>query len=680
MATSPIKIGIGRRIALLVSSAVIAAVLFVAGLIAVLKTVESVYLKRNAVEGMAYVFASAVADHVHDRKINEIRMVLRSVERVPGVLSASVFSQHGELLGSLGQRAILKSNLVNSDPGFWEMMTRGIAPVSVDIIKNARPVGKLVLVTDISDLRANFLRTMAEVFLASLAAAIGSVLLSIPLQRRIANPIHSLTASMTRIKETRDFSASIEAKGEDEMGAMVESFNSLLSDIRVRDHSLQELAYFDPLTGLPNRSNFRETLERMLAALSESHKCLTLIQLNIDSFHTFNDVFGHAIGDEILKAVAKKIKREVSNDAIVARIGGDEFAVILEDGSGQQAENAMAAIQSAFYKPLSVLDLELHLVIAAGATLLPRDGATVADAMRHADVAVNVAKKVDASKAAVFSPEMADRIRRETELGQGLRMAIQNRELQVHYQPQFHIASARIQSYEALLRWKHPQFGSVSPSLFIPLAEKTGTIVVLGDWILTESCRQARSWINQGAPPRAVAVNVSPAQILQSGFVGKVARALQKAELPAKLLCIELTESLFLGRSFASIRIILNELRDLGVTLALDDFGTGFSSLSYLSQLPFDKLKIDRSFVTGAHNDARRREILSSIITMAHSLDMQVVAEGAEIEQEISLLRNLKADLIQGFGIARPSEADMALLTATRIEALANANEFVAGA
>ncbi len=669
MDKSPIKFGIGRRIATLVSVAVAATVLCVAGILASYDISQAVAMKRSAVEGIAYVFASAVADHVEGRRTHEIRGVLRSVDRVPGVISASVYDADGGTIASLGQRAVLTESFVSGDPGFWDMISVGTVPVSVGIIKNGRPVGTLVIITDISDVRTRFFQTLIAAFAASLAAALLGVMLSIPLQRRITRPITNLTATMRRLKASRDYTTDIKAEGRDETSFMVEAFNGLISDIRVRDDSLQKLAYFDPLTGLPNRSNYQKTLDERLVVARQDKSSIAVLSLNIDSFHTFNDAFGHSIGDAILLSVAAVLRDEAGASAFIARVGGDEFGIIVVDnGNGGEAETAIARIQSAFFKPLQFLGLELYVSITIGATILPRDSDTTADALRHVDLAANAAKKLGAGRARFFTHDMDDIVKSETELSQRLRFAIDNNELHVHYQPQYHFDSGRVVGYEGLLRWQHPVLGDVPPTKFVPLAEKSGAIVAIGDWVLEECCRQANDWIGQGEGQRSVAVNVSPAQILQSGFVNRVQAVLQSTGLPASLLCLELTESLFMGRSLPAVRAILDELHALGVTLALDDFGTGYSSLSYLAQLPFDKLKIDRSFVDRAHDSTDRLEILRSIIVMAHSLGMEVVAEGAETDGEIAMLRDLHADQVQGFGIARPAPSHEALAITQRIE------------
>lgn len=671
MQIKPLKMSVGRRIGTLVSTAVIATVLCVSGLLAAYQAMQNASQKRASIEGTAYVFASAVADHVEAHQVHDIRTVLRSVDRVPGVISASVFDSQSKLLATLGQRAILKSRAVSADPGFWEMMSTATIPVSVSIVKAGQTVGTLVLITDISDLRSRFLTTLAVVLAASLLAAAVGVLLSVPLQRRITGPIRKLTVSMMQIKESREYDTSLKADSNDETGIMVDAFNSLMSDIRFRDQSLQKLAYYDPLTGLPNRTNFQRTLQQQLDKIAGGYDSLGVILFNIDAFHTFNDALGHSIGDAVLMNVAAVIKENANSAIMVARVGGDEFAVITPDnGTGAQTEAVIARVQSAFFHALLILDLELHLTLSAGATIMLRDSRTVSDALRHVDLASNAAKKLGPGRAVFFTADMDDVVKRDTELGQALRTAISNNELEVHYQPQYHVKSRQIAGFEALLRWKHPQLGYVSPGLFIPIAEKGGLIGSIGDWVMEESCRQAKAWIDAGEKPRPIAVNVSPAQMLQSGFVRKVGQCLERTGLPGNMLCVELTESLFLGRSLSAVRAILDDIHALGVTLALDDFGTGFSSLSYLSQLPFDKLKIDRSFVNSAHTAPRRREILRSIIVMAHSLKMEVVAEGAEDAGEINLLGELKADQIQGFGIARPEPAAAVMKTVSRIEAL----------
>jgi diguanylate cyclase (GGDEF)-like protein len=388
-------------------------------------------------------------------------------------------------------------------------------PVSVNIIKNGQVQGTLILVTDISDLRTRFLKTMGFVIVASLMAAFLGVMLSVPLQRRITRPILRLSDTMTAIKDSRDYKSTIPEAGDAETSVMVESFNNLMSDIRFRDASLSKLAYYDPMTGLPNRSNFSKELEERLAKVQGGADSLAVSLLNVDAFHAFNDAFGHSIGDAILMNVAAIISAEAGASAFVARVGGDEFAIILGDnGTGQQAESMLARIHAAFFQPIKFLGVEIHLTMSSGTTLLPRDTSNAGDALRFVDLATNAAKKLGPGRSVFFSKDMDDSVRRETELSQNLRVAIQKSELQTFLQPQLHLATGKVTGFEALLRWKHSTQGHISPAIFIPLAERSGSIAALGSWVLDDSCRIAKSWGKGHMESRSIAVNVSPAQLL----------------------------------------------------------------------------------------------------------------------------------------------------------------------
>jgi EAL domain-containing protein (putative c-di-GMP-specific phosphodiesterase class I) len=383
------------------------------------------------------------------------------------------------------------------------------------------------------------------------------------------------------------------------------------------------------------------------------------------------------MGDAILLSVAAHIKQvsgaSEMNSILVTRFGGDEFALQASAISTvAMAEAAVARIQAAFLKPMTIGPMELHVLLTAGAFWLPPDQPIPDDTgelSRFADLALTAAKSQGAGRAVFFRPTMAEQLRRETEIVQALRHAINTGGLEVHYQAQMDFASGMVTGFEALARWQHPLQGYISPGVFIPLAERNGLIVAIGDWILRTACREAAKWLYDGERPRSIAVNVSPAQIMQAGFVEKVQAALLEADLPAELLCIEITESLFIGDRTTEVIVILKRLNDLGITLALDDFGTGYSSLGYLAKLPFDKLKIDRSFVAEAEKSQRRTSILKSVIEMSHTLGMTVVAEGAETIQELALLNKLGADAVQGFGIARPLPNREALEKARAVEA-----------
>jgi EAL domain-containing protein (putative c-di-GMP-specific phosphodiesterase class I) len=299
--------------------------------------------------------------------------------------------------------------------------------------------------------------------------------------------------------------------------------------------------------------------------------------------------------------------------------------------------------------------------------MIPRDGKSSDELMQRADLALYSAKRQGRGFIHFYHFSMETAAKETTEIAFGLRHAIANNELEIYYQPQCSLHTGNVYGFECLLRWKHPVRGIVPPSQFIPLAESTGLITEIGKWVLRNSCVQACTWLAKGHARREISVNVSATQILRADFVHDVTTILRETGLPPHLLCLELTESVFIGKSTAKVRKILEECKDLGVLLALDDFGTGYSSLSYLERLPFDKLKIDLSFVSGCENDNAKRKILGGIIMLSHSLGMEVVAEGVETRGELSLLRDLGADHVQGFALSRPVPANKALAAAQAI-------------
>ncbi len=309
---------------------------------------------------------------------------------------------------------------------------------------------------------------------------------------------------------------------------------------------------------------------------------------------------------------------------------------------------------------MKIGELELHVNLTAGSDFLS-NVSDADEALRHIDLSLAEAKSLHSTRVVYFQSSMAESLKEDTELGQALRQAARIGQFELHYQPQLDVKDNLISGFEALIRWKHPTRGNISPAVFIPLAEKNGLVSVIGDWVLNEACRQAVEWERAGNPPRVMSVNVSPAQMIAAGFVEKVRAALVKSGLAPHLLCIELTESIFVGASYAEAIITLETLAKDGVQVALDDFGTGYSSLGYLAKLPFHDIKIDRSFITDADKFPRKAAMLKYIVEMVHALGMTVVAEGAERAEEVQLLRELKVNTVQGYFVSKPLPAAAAL-------------------
>ena len=449
-------------------------------------------------------------------------------------------------------------------------------------------------------------------------------------------------------------------------------FHGTIQDISERkraEEKLEQLAYHDPLTALANRALFHRELNGLLLRKKAGANGALLL-LDLDRFKEVNDSLGHAAGDELLVRVAHLISRRLGSRHFLSRLGGDEFALIVKRYSDlAEVETLAAQVVAAVAAPISLVSGEVIVGASIGVVLIPQDGNNVDDLMRHADLALYQAKEEGRGRAKLFDPNMSEIVQHKIALARDLRRAVQqNCGLSVHYQPQADLATDRVAGFEALLRWNHPVHGNVPPAEFIPIAESSQLICDLGLWVLREATLQAKRWVDAGEPPRQVAVNVSAAQIWHSDFISDVMRVLAETGLPPHLLCLELTESLMADHAVGRVRKVLTELKALGVTLALDDFGTDYSSLGYLTQLPFDKLKIDRIFVDGIAESARARKLLEGIVALGRGLGMTIVAEGAEKIAEVEILRSFRCDIVQGYVYARPMIGSEAIAFARTME------------
>ncbi|WP_292937371.1 EAL domain-containing protein [Noviherbaspirillum sp.] len=419
---------------------------------------------------------------------------------------------------------------------------------------------------------------------------------------------------------------------------------------------IRHLAYNDLLTGLPNRALFIDQLGRRIEQARVAGESIAVLFLDLDRFKNVNDTLGHDIGDKLLVAVAQRIRRSVRNADCVARLGGDEFTVVLAEVVGPNA--AVAAAQNicrSLATPFQIDGHDIFVTTSVGISIYPHDGTDVGTLLKHADTAMYRAKKTN-SGFQFFEPSMERSISEHVRMENDLRRAIERNELDVHYQPQARVDNGMIIGVEALVRWHHPARGMVSPVEFIPLAEETGLINPIGEWVLRTACAQMQRW-NQVGRTMRVAVNLSVKQLLQKNFAEIVERALEDTGLPANLLELEITESTLMEHAQDTLEA-LHRLRSLGVRLSIDDFGTGYSSLSYLKRFPVDIIKIDRSFVRDVPDDSDDASIVTGIIALAHSLRLEVVAEGVETEAQLRFLREQRCDLLQGYYLSKPVPAE----------------------
>jgi diguanylate cyclase (GGDEF)-like protein/PAS domain S-box-containing protein len=423
-----------------------------------------------------------------------------------------------------------------------------------------------------------------------------------------------------------------------------------ITERRRAERHIQFLAYHDALTGLANRAVLNDHLSQALAHAKRDGTAVAVLTLDLDRFKFINDAYGHAAGDRVLVAVAERLRNAVRASDTVARTGGDEFVIVMWDFDRPAVEVEVARrVVAMLSAPIDIGDRAVTIGGSVGIALFPADGETVDELLQSSDVGLYRAKAQGGSTFRLYSREMDREVRERSALAQDLREAIGTDQLNMHFQAQFTTDTLEITGFEALLRWQHPVKGHISPAVMIPLAEASRLILRLGTWIIEASCTAAMGW----PVPHRVAVNLSAAQFRDGDLPGIVADILRRTGLPAGRLELEVTESLLIEDTEVALTV-LRSLKKLGVTIALDDFGTGYSSLSYLRMFPFDKIKIDKSFIGELDTDPGARSIVGAILAMGRNLDMDVIAEGIETEQQLAIMRRLCCPEIQGFLLGKP--------------------------
>ena len=447
----------------------------------------------------------------------------------------------------------------------------------------------------------------------------------------------------------------------DERGGIVE-WVGVLEDIdgrRKAEGRVEHMIHHDHVTGLPNRAVLADRLEGAIARQSpgDTGEAFAVLFMDIDQLKLINDSLGHASGDALLCEVSRRLGAQIGPDDVLSRISSDEFVAMLGTTGESAAIEAVARrMCDAVAAPIRLADQEVNVTMTMGIATYPRDGARADDLLSHADAAMYQCKRTGRGRFEFFAPWMNERAERRLAIESDLRRAIQQGELILYYQPKVSIGTGRVVAMEALLRWSHPGRGMIPPNEFIPFAEESGMIDELGMWVLDEACRQNRAWIDSGLLRAPVAVNWSPSQLYRAGMVDRVADVLLATGLPPEYLEFELTETALATRPEEAARV-LGQLSDLGVAISIDDFGTGYSSLAYLRRLPLDKLKIDRAFIRELAANESDATIVKAVISMAHSLQMEVIAEGVEMPEQLERLRAMGCDEYQGYLCSRPIDA-----------------------
>lgn len=495
-------------------------------------------------------------------------------------------------------------------------------------------------------------------------------------QKIITNPLSTMVQHVTNISCGEDYSKRLPCDSRDELGTLARGFNQMITVVQAREDDLtkhnnnlqsivdkrtQQLyhkAHFDALTNLPNRYLLLDRLSNAIVSAQSQQTKLAVLFLDLDRFKIINDSLGHDVGDELLQAVAQRLLSVGRSKDIVARLGGDEFVYLLSDlESAEDSAQIAKKVTQLFAQPFNLKNHLLHISTSLGISVYPDDGNDGQVLLRNADLSMYHAKEQGLGEYCFYTQAMNTAISKRLEIEHKLRNAIKYNEFKLLYQPQINLKSNQIEQVEALLRWHNPVLGPVEPSVFVPIAEEIGIIKLVGEWVIEQVCRQLHYWQQSHDTKLLVAINLSSSHLLDVNIVDYVKAMVAKYQLSATQLEIEITEDVFLEHSQQTIAT-LERLRALGLKIAIDDFGTGYSSLRYLNNLPVDTLKLDGMFVRDLEHNASSRGIVTSTITLAHSLNMNIVAEGVERKEQLDFLIANHCDLIQGFYFYNPLTAD----------------------
>lgn len=489
----------------------------------------------------------------------------------------------------------------------------------------------------------------------AVAGVVLSALVGLGLGSLLTRRLKALEQATRQMGEG-DMEVTVAISGNDEVAHLAQVFNEMSGSLRSQFDELQQVqqelsfqAQHDPLTGLPNRLLFDLRCSQAIATARQHKQLLALLFFDLDHFKNINDSYGHQVGDAVLRCVSARLTMALKDHNLIARLGGDEFCVLIEQVEQEQEAAAVAeSILHMLTVPLECEQHEFFLSASIGICLYPRDGEDEVRLLRNADTAMYRAKAAGRGGYRFYSHEQTSSVQERTSLEQRLRKAIERGELRLNYQPQVCLTTGNLVGVEALARWSSPEFGLVAPEKFIPIAEESGQILAMGEWILDDACRQMQKWRKDGSTIPRVAVNLSALQIQRSDIATLVRRTLDSTGLPANCLELEITEGYILQDADRAVAV-LQQLRDLGVSIAIDDFGTGFSSLSYLHRLPIDRLKIDKSFVQEIGSTSRAAQVAQAVVSLGKTLGLSIIGEGVEQLHHANALREWGCHEGQGF-------------------------------
>jgi diguanylate cyclase (GGDEF)-like protein len=586
--------------------------------------------------------------------------VVEALRAEPSLITACLYDSSGALFAQYQRYSKTRTCPKNRNEVLPS--SRAFPSVIRSVLHRDDFLGSVVLTSDVEELkrRRKQLLLLAGILLV-LALSIAGVS-GVLLQRKILKPISDLSLAIQKVRAEQTYSAQVSISGSDEIAHLGSGFNAMLCELERRETEKKEVeallelqANNDALTGLPNRRLFGERLALTLATAERGLLTVAMLYIDLDGFKLVNDSLGHGIGDLLLIHVAARFSARIRKSDTLARIGGDEFTVILS--SLHDKEEAMMVGRTLLDTLSQPFDIEGHLLnigASIGISIYPENAQNGSELMQQADGAMYAAKRSGKNQAMYYTPDLGILVCERMNLENQLRNALAQGQIYVNYQPEFDVLSGRLVRFEALARWNHPTLGTIPPGKFIPVAEESGLIVPLGAFVLEQACIEARKWQAIAAYPIQVAVNVSSIQFGRITFTEEVAEILNRTGLRPDLLQIELTESVMID-GIASTAKMMARLKSLGVTFAIDDFGTGYSCLSYLPSLPFDALKIDRSFVKTCNSNHEGRMLVQSLITLAQNIGLRVIVEGVETAEQLAVIKDLGGNEAQGYLLGHPN-------------------------
>ena len=686
---------LGRRLTnvmMLASSTtlILASILFIANdIFAMRKNIEDEL--KSLVQ---IVSASSVAAVMFDDN-QSAEETLGILSNLPNIKSAAIYTGLGENLASYGEYS--EDTLIEVMP-YQVLFTSGYIEIYNPVELDGQRLGTVYVRSDLGKFKERLNWYLGVVTIVLMCALIVAFLLSRRLQKGIADPIVQLANTARRVSTEKDYSVRASREGEYEIGDLIDGFNEMLGEIQLRDNELAQhrsslerivaqrtgeleqsnlqleneknkaeqaaarlahQAFHDALTGLPNRTLLTDRMSVAMSHAKRENEKLALLFLDLDGFKLINDSLGHEVGDQLLVWIAELLQRCVRKQDTVARLGGDEFMVLLSGIEHNRDAGAVAQkILETLHQPLNCCGHDLHVSASIGISIYPDDASDSVDLMRCADASMYRAKENGKNAFMYYQVDIGEASSRRLTLESQLRNAVTANELFLDYQPQVSTVDQQVIGVEALVRWKNPLFGQLSPDQFIPIAEDIGVIQEIGEWVMFEACAQAKRWHDMGYHTLQMAVNLSPRQFVKNSIELLVQNALGETRLPAQFLEIEITENLSMQNVTKTIST-LNIIKEMGVKIAIDDFGTGYSSLNYLTKYPVDTLKIDRSFVKDIPQNKDDAALAKAIVVMAHGLGLRVVAEGVETKAQLDFFKSHQCDVIQGYYFGKPQSVKL---------------------